>query len=267
MINLEDGKKENVCREIVKRYPYATYQFAILSSSINETWVEFACSLKRLSFIVIKKKLNDDSVRLFQKLVTRQKLSYLSVCEKACEGTIQELLKSVLCQAQFLQLKLRIFHSNGAWNSAIVRTLLQHWADNSEKFNGKQMVLVDDCEGGVEQLEEFLLRRASMKTKSDSEIHSVLKVCSQEESDFVHMEYRNKGITFIKPSCVYKYEEGEQGERRRIYICFELEDEEEGEEEDEEDRITEQQNRPASHNGREELKLMRYTDYLHLLFA
>uniref|UniRef100_A0A1I7ZYN8 F-box domain-containing protein n=1 Tax=Steinernema glaseri TaxID=37863 RepID=A0A1I7ZYN8_9BILA len=268
MIHFLDGKQENVSRAIAKRFPYAEYQFSILSSSINETWVDFACSLKRLTYVVIKKKLDDDSVGLFQKLIARQKLSYLEVHEEACNEAIQEVLKSFFCKNQFGELKVRGNHY-GAWNSAIVRTLLQHWAENSKKLIGKRLVLEGNCEGGVQQLEDFVLQRAGVSptlpqvngstilTSSLSHfgMHFALKVCSKEECQ----DAGPRSITFIKPSCIYKYEEGEKDERRRLYIAFECANEEE--------RRTGGRKLSASHEGRNDLSLMRTTSLLHVFFG
>uniref|UniRef100_A0A1I8A2G3 GLOBIN domain-containing protein n=1 Tax=Steinernema glaseri TaxID=37863 RepID=A0A1I8A2G3_9BILA len=86
MVNLHDKKNENVSREIVKRFPYAEYQFALHSPSINESWVDFASSLKRLSCIHIMKKFDDDAIRLFQKIIDSRKLSRLPICQEACKG-------------------------------------------------------------------------------------------------------------------------------------------------------------------------------------
>uniref|UniRef100_A0A1I7ZT19 Uncharacterized protein n=1 Tax=Steinernema glaseri TaxID=37863 RepID=A0A1I7ZT19_9BILA len=64
---------------------------------------------------------------------------------------------------------------------------------------------------------------------------------------------------FQKPSCVYKFEEGEGDERRRLYISFECAP-----------RLQQRkwlQRRPASHSGRRKLDLIRGTTLLRMLFA
>uniref|UniRef100_A0A1I7ZY68 NB-ARC domain-containing protein n=1 Tax=Steinernema glaseri TaxID=37863 RepID=A0A1I7ZY68_9BILA len=263
-IHLLDGKEENVSRAIVKRFPNALYAFIIYSPSINEAWVDFACSLDRLHSIFIVKKLEEEAIQLFKKLVNARRLSKLQLYGEACEGGILELLKSVFCQDQFVYLRISK-PTAGPWNSAIVRTLLQHWADNSEKLDRKRLVLEGICEGGVQQLEEFLLQRASPSLPlgtTDSErssshpgMHSALKVCSEEECQHAGQKFTR----FIKPSCVYKYEEGEGDDLRRIYISFECANEEE--------RRTGQKNRIASHRGHDDLSLMRATNQIRLFFA
>uniref|UniRef100_A0A1I8A134 TIR domain-containing protein n=1 Tax=Steinernema glaseri TaxID=37863 RepID=A0A1I8A134_9BILA len=101
-IHFDDREEENVCQEIVRRFPYADFQFVLLSSSINEAWVNFACSLKRLDTVAIREKLDDNSIRLFQKVVDSRKLYWLPLYEEACEGDMLELLKNLLCQEQFM---------------------------------------------------------------------------------------------------------------------------------------------------------------------
>uniref|UniRef100_A0A1I7ZZ52 Uncharacterized protein n=1 Tax=Steinernema glaseri TaxID=37863 RepID=A0A1I7ZZ52_9BILA len=244
-IQMFDAKDEKVSQAIVRRFPYACYHFTLLSSSINKAWVDFACSLKRLTYVVIRKKLDDHSVGLFQKLVIEQKLSYLAIYEKAYEGGIINTLKSVLRQEQFKHLGINNYNS-GPWKSSLLRDILQLWSKNSQTLTGKHLIMEHNCAGGVKQLEEFILRRP-------------LNGCSKEECDYIEKYYRHRVLQFRKPSCVYKYEEGEGDKRRRLYISFECANEEE--------RKTGQQNRPASHEGLNDLSLMRTTNSLHVLFA
>uniref|UniRef100_A0A1I7ZGV3 FBA_2 domain-containing protein n=1 Tax=Steinernema glaseri TaxID=37863 RepID=A0A1I7ZGV3_9BILA len=232
-IHLWDGKKENVSRAIVKRYPYARYQFKLNSSSINEDWVDLACSLKRLNTVVIKKKLDDDAIRLFQKLVDSQKLSWLVVHEKACEGGFFDVLKSLLCQDYFKGLKINK-KSGGPWRSTVVRDLLEFWSENGEKVRGTRFSVHENCVGGIQQLEEFVLERAGVSptlaaatggsgltdTLRTFGMNFALKLCSKEECDLIDKYYQHNHTLYYKPSCVYKYEEGEGDERRRIYISF-----------------------------------------------
>uniref|UniRef100_A0A1I8AEE1 TIR domain-containing protein n=1 Tax=Steinernema glaseri TaxID=37863 RepID=A0A1I8AEE1_9BILA len=153
-----DGKKENVSREILKRFPYSRHQFWIHSSSINEAWVDFARSLNRVSVGIIL-KLDDNAIPLLQKLVDSRKLLWLPIYEEACEGAIMEVLKSLLCQEQFTCLYVRRF-SAGPWNSVVVLELLKFWAENSEQLRGTKLTVGGHCEDGVQQLEKFILERA-----------------------------------------------------------------------------------------------------------
>uniref|UniRef100_A0A1I7ZHB8 Tub domain-containing protein n=1 Tax=Steinernema glaseri TaxID=37863 RepID=A0A1I7ZHB8_9BILA len=82
-------------------------------------------------------------------------------------------------------------------------------------------------------------------------------LCSKEECDFIDKYYRHRYALYYKPSCVYKYEEGEGDERRRIYISFDCS--KEGD--------TSTGLRSASFSGHNELKLMRETDILYIFFA
>uniref|UniRef100_A0A1I8A5A3 FBA_2 domain-containing protein n=1 Tax=Steinernema glaseri TaxID=37863 RepID=A0A1I8A5A3_9BILA len=214
MINLYDRKEENVSRAIVKRYPYSSFQFALLSSSINEAWVDFACSLKRLDTVLIMKTLDDDVIRLFQKLVDGRKFCWLPIFEEACEGNMLALLKMLLCQDQFMHLKIRN-NLEGPWNSTVVQDLLQFWSENSEK------------------------------------------VCPKEECDYIDKCYRHHNLCFSEPSCVYKFEEGKGDDRRRLYISFGCA------------HGKERTNgrRYASREGVDDLRLMRGTTLLRVLFA
>uniref|UniRef100_A0A1I8AIX2 ANK_REP_REGION domain-containing protein n=1 Tax=Steinernema glaseri TaxID=37863 RepID=A0A1I8AIX2_9BILA len=107
-INFWDAKKESVAEsmKIVRRFPYSSYSFILRSPSINEAWVDFAFSLRRLDNVIIAKKLNDEALRLFQKLVTGRKLSPLIMFAEACEGGNMEVLKALLCQDQFTELRI-----------------------------------------------------------------------------------------------------------------------------------------------------------------
>uniref|UniRef100_A0A1I7ZTB9 TIR domain-containing protein n=1 Tax=Steinernema glaseri TaxID=37863 RepID=A0A1I7ZTB9_9BILA len=260
LINLLDGKQENICREIVKRYPYSSYQFVLYSSSIDKAWVEFACSLKRLDTVMIRKKLEDDSIPLFQKLVDGRKLSWLPINEEACEGGIEEILKSLFCQDQFKHLQIRN-DLEGPWKSTTVRDLLQFWSENGEKLRGARLTVSGNCGDGVDQLEQFVLHRAAINTRggtSEIKTRNVLTLCSKEECDFINKYYQHHNFRFITPSCVYKFEEGKGDDQRKLYISF---------------SCAHGKNRAngrygsGSREGVNDLSLMRGTKLLHVVFG
>uniref|UniRef100_A0A1I8AD34 FBA_2 domain-containing protein n=1 Tax=Steinernema glaseri TaxID=37863 RepID=A0A1I8AD34_9BILA len=269
-IYLLDSEDERVSRKLVKRFPHATYHFVLGIQSINEAWVDFACSLNRLQRVAITKKLDDDALRLFQRLITSRKLFALMLHPKACEGAAMELPKSLFFQDQFEE--LRIQNPNGApWRNTLVREVLEFWSENGDRLRGKHFVMDKNCESGIEQLEEFLLRRtlatvcptllrvpaATLQIGRIFLVQRALEVCSKEECDLIDKEYRHNHTTFRIPSCVYKYEEGGETQRRRLYFSFEC------------DKYREWQHlwRPASHNGHKDFTLMRNTSSLHILFA
>uniref|UniRef100_A0A1I7Z1K0 TIR domain-containing protein n=1 Tax=Steinernema glaseri TaxID=37863 RepID=A0A1I7Z1K0_9BILA len=256
-ILIDDGNKVNACREIVNRFPYSRYQFGLHSSSINEAWVDFACSLKRLNTVVVIKKLDEDAIPLFQKFVDGHKLSWLYVCEEACEGGMLALLKMLLCQDQFPDLSIRN-DLEGPWKSTVVRDLLHFWSVSSHKLRGTKFSVEHNCEGGVQQLEEFVLRRAAIITddRNIPTIQEVLTRCSQEECDFLEKYYRLRSNCFKTPSCVYKFEEGTGDKRRKLYISFECNHGK--------NRTTGRQY--ASCEGVDDLSLMRGTNSLRVLF-
>uniref|UniRef100_A0A1I7ZTB2 BACK domain-containing protein n=1 Tax=Steinernema glaseri TaxID=37863 RepID=A0A1I7ZTB2_9BILA len=273
-IHLQDGKKESVSREIVKRFPYSSCLFVLHSSSINEAWVDFACSLNRVTSVAIAKKLDDNAIPLLQKLFDSRKFWLLHIYEEACEGDIMEVLKSLLCQEQFEHLYVKRL-SAGSWNSVVVLELLEFWAENSERLRGTSMSVVGHCEDGVQQLEKFILERAGVSTTDEwgtlrqmtvdaglarslnhFGMNFALNLCSKEECDLIDKYYRHNHTLFFKPSCVYKYEEGEGDKRRRIYISFECS----------KDENANTIQRPASPNGHNELKFMRETGQLLVMF-
>uniref|UniRef100_A0A1I7ZSH4 FBD domain-containing protein n=1 Tax=Steinernema glaseri TaxID=37863 RepID=A0A1I7ZSH4_9BILA len=267
-INFKDTKPEIVSRKLIQRFPHAIPNFQFFCSSISEAWVDFACSLKRFSQVLITKKLDDRSVGLLQRVIDTRKLLVFTVCEKACEGGILATLKSLLCQDQFREVEVRS-SSRRPWESGVVSELLQFWSQNSEKLKGKRLVLERKCEGGVQQLEKFLiysgsssfgiLRRMTVFMARYFLLQQTLKVCSREECDVIKKEYRHNYRRFHKPSCVYKFEEGEGSERRRLYISFECATARE--------RRSARPKLPASHKGLDDLGLMRATSWLEVLFA
>uniref|UniRef100_A0A1I8ABY0 RNAse_Pc domain-containing protein n=1 Tax=Steinernema glaseri TaxID=37863 RepID=A0A1I8ABY0_9BILA len=219
---------------------------------INEAWVNFACSLKRLGTVVILKKLDNEAIRRFQKLVVGRKLSRIMVHEEACRGGITKMLKTVFCQDQFEHLRIT---NSEPWKGTAVRQLLHFWAENSrDKLRGKHFSLNGNCRKGVAQLEEFLISRASA---SLDRILNV-EICSKEECDFIDKYYRHRMMICLKPSCVYKFEEGEGDQRRRLYISFECA--KKGERRS--GRYV-----PVNHRGCNAIKSMRDTSLLHILFA
>uniref|UniRef100_A0A1I8AMP3 FBA_2 domain-containing protein n=1 Tax=Steinernema glaseri TaxID=37863 RepID=A0A1I8AMP3_9BILA len=272
-IFVEDAEVENVSRRLVRQFPHAEQSFVLDTSTINKAWVDFACSLNMLQRVMIKHKLDDDSLRLFQKLITGRKLFALVMPPEVCEGAIMELPKSLLCQDQFTVLQIED-SIGGAWRTAPLQEVLEFWTENSDRLRGKNLLInvysIDmNCKSGVKQLEKFLLNRASAmghppgvasRTRRCLTIQSVLKVCSKEECDFIERNYqhvRNYCQPFYKPSCVYKYEEGEEEEKRRLYISFEC---------GKEIQPCEKWRR-ASHEGHKDLSLMHNISLLHIMFA
>uniref|UniRef100_A0A1I7ZYL3 FBA_2 domain-containing protein n=1 Tax=Steinernema glaseri TaxID=37863 RepID=A0A1I7ZYL3_9BILA len=270
-IELLDAEEESVSREIVKRFPYAQYHFGIFSSRINEACIDLMCSLKRLGNIIIFKELDDKTIQLFQKLVEGRKLSTLHVNEWASEVSTLEVIKTLLCQEQFKILTITNWNGEPSERD-FVRKILQLWSESSEQLNGKKLFLESYRENGVEQLVDFLLQRAGViprfhlvqdiqgakESLTVLGLLSALKVCSKEECDQINRDYHHNHTRFFKPSCVYKYEEGQGAERRRLYISFECAVEEE--------RKTRRQNMPSSHRGHNDLSLMLTTTFLYVLF-
>uniref|UniRef100_A0A1I7YXB5 SEO_C domain-containing protein n=1 Tax=Steinernema glaseri TaxID=37863 RepID=A0A1I7YXB5_9BILA len=259
-IFLKDAKTESVSREIIRRFPYAHgYNFVLESSSINEAWVNLAFSLRRLGSVSIRKELDDNALRLFQKLVTGQKLWTLTMRPGACEGGTLEMAKSLLCQEQFQKLRIRYAEPNGARRTTPVRELLDFWSANSDKLRGKRLIMIGDCKDASAQLEEFLLKESpsTVKELNVSGLQKAMEVCSKEECDLIARNYFHNHIVFWKPSCVYKYEEGEGEEERRLYISFDCH---------KEGQMFEQCRR-ASHEGHKDLFLMRDTTSLYVMFA
>uniref|UniRef100_A0A1I8AD14 TIR domain-containing protein n=1 Tax=Steinernema glaseri TaxID=37863 RepID=A0A1I8AD14_9BILA len=247
-IMLEDTANESACREAVQRFPYAVqYNVLLRSSSISEAWVDSACSWKRLWRVLINKKLDDKALRLFQKAITGRKIFKLTIDPDACEGGTLEITKILLCQEQFDELAL--LKPGGGGSKAPVRELLEFWSENSEKLTGKYVVV--ECTSGIEQLQEFLLKGAFSEDKelNVSGLQKLLKVCPKEECDFIDKYYLHNHRTFTIPSCVYKYEEGEGVEQRRLHISFECG----------ESSVPSHERRPANHEGQDALHLMRET--------
>uniref|UniRef100_A0A1I7YRM8 F-box domain-containing protein n=1 Tax=Steinernema glaseri TaxID=37863 RepID=A0A1I7YRM8_9BILA len=257
---LHDTKKESVaeCLRVVGQFPYAFYYFTLLPSSISEAWVDFTYSLRRLETIMISGKLDDDSLRLFGKLVTARKISTFWMFAGACEDGNMELLKTLLCQDQFEGLSVWNDFED-PWkdlNEAAVGELLEFWSENSEKLRRKILILEKNCNGGARQLEQFMLRRTS--TTAPKALEKVLKVCSKEECDFLNREYHHR-ISFVKPSCIYKYEDACEGNERVFYVSFDCASQEE--EGIQPRRFT------AGYNGQDDLSLMDRTTFLCILFT
>uniref|UniRef100_A0A1I8AIC0 TIR domain-containing protein n=1 Tax=Steinernema glaseri TaxID=37863 RepID=A0A1I8AIC0_9BILA len=262
VISMFDAKDKSVAEsmKIVRRFPYSSYCFVVHCSSINKAWVDHMRSLKRLNHVEITEKLNDDALLLLGTLVTCRKLSRLIMFAEACEGGSMEIMKSLLCQDQFTE--LRIWNNFEDlwkdWDGAAVRKLLRFWSKNSEKLRGKNLILEMNCKGGAEQLEKFVRRRTSSSKKA---LQHPLKVCSKEECDLINKEYHHNHITFLKPSCVYKFEDTrKRGAQRRFYVSFECANEKELE-------TLRQQYHVAGHGGHNDLSLMRKTDFLRIFFA
>uniref|UniRef100_A0A1I8AKT9 F-box domain-containing protein n=1 Tax=Steinernema glaseri TaxID=37863 RepID=A0A1I8AKT9_9BILA len=254
-----------VSREIVRRFPYSQHNFVHCSSSINQAWVDLAYSLKRLGSVTITKELDDDALRLFQKLVTSQKLTRLAIHAEACNTATMELSRTLFCQDQFIQLDI-INEIDEHWNGIEVREILDLWSENSAQLKGKVLLLRDMCRGGIIQLENFLKeRKTSTLPRNEVQIETVLTHCSKKECDFIRMEYNYSLFAFEKPSCFYKFEEGDKGNERRFYVTFECAS---GETEDESDvETTWKPEEPASFFGQKDLSLMRKTTCLHVLFG
>uniref|UniRef100_A0A1I7XZB8 F-box domain-containing protein n=1 Tax=Steinernema glaseri TaxID=37863 RepID=A0A1I7XZB8_9BILA len=258
-ISLCDAKKESVAesKKIVRRFPYSFYVFGLVSSSINEAWVDLMCSLKQLHSLMITEKLDDDALPLIGKVVADRKISMLSIYAKACEGGNMEVMKSVLSQDQFKQLRIwNIFDNPDSLST--VTDLLQFWSENSEKLRGKSLLLCKFSsvkESGAEQLEQFVLQGAS----APKALEKALKVCSKEECDFLNKEYHHNHWMFFKPSCIYKYENAREGVgRRQIYVSFECASLEE---------LRSDLQAPAGHTGHNDLGFLRRATRLRILFA
>uniref|UniRef100_A0A1I8A272 BPTI/Kunitz inhibitor domain-containing protein n=1 Tax=Steinernema glaseri TaxID=37863 RepID=A0A1I8A272_9BILA len=80
--------------------------------------------------------------------------------------------------------------------------------------------------------------------------------CSKEECDFLDKYYWHHNFYFDEPSCVYKYEEGEGDDRRRLYISFDC------------DHGKKRTTGPryASCEGVDNLSLLRGAKYIYVLF-
>uniref|UniRef100_A0A1I7YH86 RNA-directed RNA polymerase n=1 Tax=Steinernema glaseri TaxID=37863 RepID=A0A1I7YH86_9BILA len=242
-IYLQDAEAENVSRQTVQLFPYAhEYNFGLESSSITEAWVALVYSLKRLGHVWILKKLDNDSLLLFKKLVTGRKLSYLMIHPDAYEDDMM------------LQIRNKPARD---WTTAPVRELLEFWAQNPEKLRGKYLNMRRNCRSGIDQLEEFLARRIQVwgMEQNPSVLQKALEVCSKEECDFIAKEYRTKFV-FEKPSCIYKFEDESGGSKRRFYMAFECASD-----------VSGQQWRRANHNGHNDRDLMRITSFISLMFA
>uniref|UniRef100_A0A1I7XZ95 FBA_2 domain-containing protein n=1 Tax=Steinernema glaseri TaxID=37863 RepID=A0A1I7XZ95_9BILA len=243
-IELMDGSNENVSRKLAQRFPYAMINYVHRSSSMNEAWVDFASSMQsRLGDVDFDKKLDDNAVRLFQKLVKNDTFTTLAMDIEACEGRVLEASKSLFCQKNFMGLRLNNYDAV-PWDGACFGKILLFWSENSYEMSDKYLSTFYSCEGAIEELESFVLREAP----ADAGIQDVLKVCSKEEEDAI-----GKDISFAKPSRIYKYEEGEEWDKRWFYICFECEDR--------------YQIMPPNHEELDELCLLDYTVYLKLIFA
>uniref|UniRef100_A0A1I8ALM1 FBA_2 domain-containing protein n=1 Tax=Steinernema glaseri TaxID=37863 RepID=A0A1I8ALM1_9BILA len=254
-INLMDAKDEKVSRELIQRFPYSRYDFTCFSSSINNAWVDLAYSLKRLGRVGIIETLKDGALQLFQKLVMGQKLIRLSMHVNACNDSTIKVSKTLFCQDQFKELKIM---SGGGknWDSAAILKILEFWSKNGEKLRGKALVLGNNWDGVI-QLENFLKeRKTSTLPGNQFDIENVLKPCSKEECDFIKMEYNDNLYTFEKPSCFYKFEEGDEGNERRLYVSFECAQE-----------VTWEPETLPSYFGQKCPSLMRKTTCLHVLFG
>uniref|UniRef100_A0A1I7ZTC0 Sister chromatid cohesion protein DCC1 n=1 Tax=Steinernema glaseri TaxID=37863 RepID=A0A1I7ZTC0_9BILA len=230
------------------------YNFGLRAQSITEAWMDFACSLKRLGFILLLNKLKDNALRLFKRLVDGRKLTELQICDGAYDDDMLDIMKSILCQDQLKQVKIANY-INETWESSAVQDILQFWSDNSDKLRGKKMVLDKEvnCQNGASQLLQFLASR-------NPEPHQLrLDRCSKEELDFIDKYYCHHHTLFVKPSCVYKHEEGEGDNRRKLYISFECATDEELQ--------ARRPERPASLSGHDDLDLLQAAISIHILFA
>uniref|UniRef100_A0A1I7YDB1 SUI1 domain-containing protein n=1 Tax=Steinernema glaseri TaxID=37863 RepID=A0A1I7YDB1_9BILA len=63
------------------------------------------------------------------------------------------------------RLKTFYSHRSRSMRSTVVRDLLKFWSEDNAKLRGKNLLLKGRCEGAVDQLEEFLLHRASTQSK------------------------------------------------------------------------------------------------------
>uniref|UniRef100_A0A1I7YWT9 FTH domain-containing protein n=1 Tax=Steinernema glaseri TaxID=37863 RepID=A0A1I7YWT9_9BILA len=248
MIRLEDAEAEKVSRETVQRFRLAQeYSFILESSSISKAWVDFAYSLKRLGTVAIEKKLDDDSLALFDKLVTGRKITTLKIYPEAFDTGILEASKSLLCQEQFEE--LRYVQLTEA-SRPPVGDLLEFWSKNSEKLRGKHFIMTGECRNSVQELGAFFQRNGQ------KHVRRIIEKCSKEECDSIDKEYRHNHYAFVIPSCVFKHEEGEGDGRRKIYITFEC------------TKLNDRQPmRHATYKGPDNLRLWRHTKLCHTMFA
>uniref|UniRef100_A0A1I8AML5 GRAS domain-containing protein n=1 Tax=Steinernema glaseri TaxID=37863 RepID=A0A1I8AML5_9BILA len=275
-VNFMDAKDEKVSQELVRRFPYAQYNFTHHSSSINEAWVDLACSLKRLGTVSIMTELNDDALQIFQKLVDSHKLSTFIMHPEAFEGGTMELSKSLLLQDQFKEL---IFYNEFCTprigdvpcDGSLVYDLLEFWSANVEELRGKSLLFNCYFQSGVERLIEYvvqrtlatvppkslLLPRATLLENTVLGAEWALQVCSIGECDFIKKEYNYSLCFFEEPSCFYKFEEGEEGNERRFYVSFECEM----------GKQISARKMPPRYGGCNDLSLMLDTPFLHVLFA
>uniref|UniRef100_A0A1I7ZUB0 3-methyladenine DNA glycosidase n=1 Tax=Steinernema glaseri TaxID=37863 RepID=A0A1I7ZUB0_9BILA len=224
-----DAEEERVSQAIVQRFPYAFCYFVLHSSSINKAWIDFACSLKRLSYILIKEKLDDDAIQLFGKLVRGQNLLKLELYEGACFWTENsEMLKG----------KSLIVHQYCFGGVEQIMNFILREAAVSPNVPAPRII------GPLSDLTTFA-------------VNFVLKKCSKNECKSFIMEYGNNRFLFNKPSCVYKYERGEGDNLQKFYIAFDCtHGNQKG------DIL-----RPASYSGQNDLGLIRNTSIMVVTFA
>uniref|UniRef100_A0A1I8AC82 Sister chromatid cohesion protein DCC1 n=1 Tax=Steinernema glaseri TaxID=37863 RepID=A0A1I8AC82_9BILA len=284
-MNKLDAKEEKVSQKVIQRFPYAYYNFLFKSSSINEAWVDLAYSLKRLGSVTITEELDEASLHLFQKLLIGRKLLMLSITTDAYKGAAMEVPKALLCQDQFLLLEIIKLRGRAPF-----RQILDFWAENSDKLRGKGFLLRDGCYSDVTQLEEFFTRGS---TAADlPTVQEALEPCTEDEHRLIRMQHFDVLQPFDKPSCFFKYEEGEEGSKRRIYISFEcrqpvltqvaplaLDDQGDSDSDDEDaeepsdDETDEESEKETtwpllpSYYGEKNLTLMKDTTLLHVLFG
>uniref|UniRef100_A0A1I8AKX0 Uncharacterized protein n=1 Tax=Steinernema glaseri TaxID=37863 RepID=A0A1I8AKX0_9BILA len=263
-IHLEDAENEDLCRRLVRSFPYAKYHFVHKTSSVSKDWVDLVYSLKRLGQIVFEKMLNDDALYVLKKLIKGRKLSGLMMYQEACQGSTIAVAKALLLQRQFKKLEVR---QELDYLSTPINELLEFWVEHSDKLRGKSLIVKGTHREGA-QLEEFLRQRsllAKMSSSLLSESNSsarrlasgtqqVFQLCSKEERDLIKKEYLLNHYIFKKSSCVYKFQEGR---KRRFYLLFECAHK----------GTTFEEGRPPSHSGEDGLKLLRRARRYRILFA
>uniref|UniRef100_A0A1I8AFD7 FBA_2 domain-containing protein n=1 Tax=Steinernema glaseri TaxID=37863 RepID=A0A1I8AFD7_9BILA len=211
-INFHDAGERQLSQEIVSRFPYSEHKFVLHLSSINPAWVDFACSLKRIGLGILE-KLESSAIPLLRKLINNGTIFELLMKSEVCESETIEVLTPLFCQEQFQALHIGSLCGT-PWETSAVHDILQFWSMHGEKMRGKWLTLMYSS-GAVHDLETFLHQKSALG------LEDALKVCSKEECHFIDKYYRHHNYHFKTPSCVYKFEDGEEDERRRLYISFE----------------------------------------------
>uniref|UniRef100_A0A1I7Y768 Uncharacterized protein n=1 Tax=Steinernema glaseri TaxID=37863 RepID=A0A1I7Y768_9BILA len=182
-IKLMDAEDENVSQEVVRRFPNAECHFHLYSSSINEAWVDFACSLNRFITVVTAIVLEDKAIPLLRKLVDSRKLLVLSVLEETCRDGNLGVIRPLLCQEQ-----------------------------NAEECRGKRVSIHwNNLSSSESAVKGFRVYKASLKRKDPIyRLYEVSDKCWKEECHLISRYNRRLHKAFPKPAFLYKFKQEEQ---------------------------------------------------------